>query len=395
MREEEGVLPLPSLMEAWRPPSGGKRTLRGAYVRIRPGGSGGGTARPMSMGQAEARAKLERIVRKAPEVMVKVSGKQYGATHVAEHFGYVARHGKLAVRSSEGEVITEPGRLKEIARDWAMLDEAMNEHGRDRPTSMSLVLSMPGGSTDAETLHDAAQAFARILFEGNHAYMLALHTDTDHPHVHLTVATEGADGTRFNPRKADLHHMRETFAQELRARGVAAEATPPARTRSCPEAGPLARAPSRCPARNRGAQAQSRAAERAAGAKLRARGRPGAPTGRCDGAFPPEADPRRLCRGRRRARRHGETGRSCSGARNRQLPGGHAACGVAAPRACSGDPASGAAAAGSYTPAAGWLCGDGRAAAARPGPRAMMSAAPASPTRAAFQPCRQREQSYL
>src|SRR3546814_11680543 len=76
---------------------------------------------------------------------------------------------------------------------------------------MSLVLSMPGGSTDAETLHDAAQAFARILFEGNHAYMLALHTDTDHPHVHLTVATEGADGTRFNPRKADLHHMRETF----------------------------------------------------------------------------------------------------------------------------------------------------------------------------------------
>mgnify|MGYP003643791967 FL=1 len=56
--------------------------------------------------------------------------------------------------------------------------------------------------------------------------MLALHTDTDHPHVHLTVATEGADGTRFNPRKADLHHMRETFAHELRARGVAAEATP-------------------------------------------------------------------------------------------------------------------------------------------------------------------------
>jgi hypothetical protein len=226
MREEEGVLPLPSLMEAWRPPAGGKRTLRGAYVRIKPGGSGGGAARPMSMDQAEARAKLERIVRKAPEVMVKVSGKQYGAHHVAEHFGYVARHGKLAVRSSEGEIITEPDRLKAIAQDWAMLDEAMNEHGRERPTSMSLVLSMPGGSTDAETLHDAAQAFARILFEGNHAYMLALHTDTDHPHVHLTVATEGADGTRFNPRKADLHHMRETFAHELRARGVAAEATP-------------------------------------------------------------------------------------------------------------------------------------------------------------------------
>jgi type IV secretory pathway VirD2 relaxase len=180
----------------------------------------------VSLSQAEARAKLERIVRKAPEVMVKVSGKQYGAHHLSEHFGYVARHGKLAVRSSEGEIIDDPKRLKEIAQDWAMLDEAMNEHGRDRPTSLSLVLSMPSGSTDPETLQDAAQAFARILFEDNHAYMLALHTDTDHPHIHLTVATEGADGRRFNPRKADLHHMRETFAHELRARGIAAEATP-------------------------------------------------------------------------------------------------------------------------------------------------------------------------
>jgi hypothetical protein len=227
MREEDGVLPLPSLMEAWRPPSGGKRTLRGAYVRVGRGGPGrGGQARPMPLSQADARAKLERIVRKAPEVMVKVSGKQYGAQHLSEHFGYVARHGKLAVRSSEGEIIDDPKRLKEIAQDWAMLDDAMNEHGRERPTSLSLVLSMPGGSTDPETLQDAAQAFARILFEGQHATMLALHTDTDHPHVHLTVATEGVDGRRFNPRKADLHHMRETFAHELRARGIAAEATP-------------------------------------------------------------------------------------------------------------------------------------------------------------------------
>jgi len=34
MLEEGGILPLPSLMEAWRPPTGGKRTLRGAYVHV-------------------------------------------------------------------------------------------------------------------------------------------------------------------------------------------------------------------------------------------------------------------------------------------------------------------------------------------------------------------------
>ena len=225
--KDDDVLPLPSLMEAWRAPTGGKRTLKGGTLRIRSGGKGRGRAEGApALSQAEARAKLERIVRKAPEVMVKISGKQRGAAHLAEHFGYISRHGKLEVRSSEGEIITDEKRLKVIAADWDMLDQAMNPYGKDRPTSMSMVLSMPGGTTDAATIHDAVQAFARVEFEGQFAYMVALHTDTDHPHVHLTVATQGEDGTRFNPRKADLHHWRESFAHELRQRGVAAEATP-------------------------------------------------------------------------------------------------------------------------------------------------------------------------
>ncbi|WCT75825.1 relaxase/mobilization nuclease domain-containing protein (plasmid) [Sphingomonas naphthae] len=225
MDDDDDVLPLPGLMEAWRPPSGGKRMLRGATLRI-PAAGKGGPGRAAKLTQAQARAKLERIVRKAPEVMVKISGKQRGAAHLAEHFHYISRHGKLAVRSSEGEQITDVARLKAIAQDWQMLDEAMNEHGRDRPTSMSMVLSMPGGTTDAATIHDAVQAFARVELEGQFSYMVALHTDTANPHVHLTVATQGIDGTRFNPRKADLHHWRESFAHELRQRGVAAEATP-------------------------------------------------------------------------------------------------------------------------------------------------------------------------
>lgn len=227
MSADDDILSLPSLMEAWRPPTGGKRTMKGSMLRIRSGGKGrgGGDGAP-SLSQATARAKLERIVRKAPEVMVKISGKQRGATHLGEHFAYVSRHGKLEVRSSEGEIITDEKRLKGIAADWDMLDQAMNPYGKDRPTSMSMVLSMPGGSTDAATIHDAVQAFARVEFEGQFAYMVALHTDTDHPHVHLTVAAQGEDGSRFNPRKADLHHWRESFAHELRERGVAAEATP-------------------------------------------------------------------------------------------------------------------------------------------------------------------------
>ena len=51
-------------------------------------------------------------------------------------------------------------------------------------------------------------------------------SDTPRPHVHLTVQAEGLDRTRFNPRPVQLNCFRERFARELRARGVAAEATP-------------------------------------------------------------------------------------------------------------------------------------------------------------------------
>src|SRR3546814_366713 len=79
--DDDGVLPLPSLMEAWRPPTGGKRSLRGATLRIRSGGKGRGNAAP-ALSAAEARATLERIVRKAPAVLDKISGKQRGARQI-------------------------------------------------------------------------------------------------------------------------------------------------------------------------------------------------------------------------------------------------------------------------------------------------------------------------
>ena len=45
------------------------------------------------------------------------------------------------------------------------------------------------------------------------------------PHVHISVRAESKHGKRLNPRKADLHRWRETFAERLREYGVEAEAT--------------------------------------------------------------------------------------------------------------------------------------------------------------------------
>jgi len=54
---------------------------------------------------------------------------------------------------------------------------------------------------------------------------MVLHDHQANPHVHLSVRAESMHGKRLNPRKADLHRWRETFAERLREWGIDAEAT--------------------------------------------------------------------------------------------------------------------------------------------------------------------------
>lgn len=93
---------------------------------------------------------------------------------------------------------------------------------------------MPKG-TLPEKLLLASRDFAREQFALKHRYALVLHTDQDHPHVHLVAKAVSEDGKRLNIRKATLREWRGLFAQHLRVHGIAANATERAvrgRTRS-------------------------------------------------------------------------------------------------------------------------------------------------------------------
>ncbi len=169
-----------------------------------------------------ARAKLARIVRKAPEVVVKVTGRQRGGNHVKAHLDYIGRKGGVHIETRDGEILTTKEDIAERAAEWS---DTLQWRSRPTVSSVSLIFSMPEG-TDPEKVLGAVRALAHAELSDNHDYVLALHTDTPRPHVHLTVQAEGLDRTRFNPRPVQLNRFRERFARELRARGVAAEATP-------------------------------------------------------------------------------------------------------------------------------------------------------------------------
>ncbi|MBR0883027.1 MULTISPECIES: relaxase/mobilization nuclease domain-containing protein [Bradyrhizobium] len=170
------------------------------------------------------RAKLERIVRRAPEVMVKITGRTKDVAHLKSHLAYITRNGELDAETEQGATLAGRSGLKDLQQRWED-DAGLDKRRRDGLLSINIILSMPAG-TDAIAVKDSARAFAIETFGDNHDYVFVQHLDDKHPHVHLTVRSLGHDGKRLSPRKADLQAWRERFAGELRLRGIAAEATP-------------------------------------------------------------------------------------------------------------------------------------------------------------------------
>jgi hypothetical protein len=174
---------------------------------------------------ADLRGRLARVAGRAPEVMVKVTGRTRDPAHLRAHLDYISRNGGLELETQDGVLVVGRAAVEDLALDWSALQLADPRTRRDAPFSHSIVLSMPTGTNEI-ALRDAARAFAEHTFAGRHDYVFTLHTDTPRPHVHLSVCSRGDLGERLNPKKADLDLWRQAFAQALRDRGVEAEATP-------------------------------------------------------------------------------------------------------------------------------------------------------------------------
>jgi hypothetical protein len=165
-----------------------------------------------------------RVSRGSPEVLVKISGFTKGADHLKAHMSYISRNGKVDLEDQNGAVHEGIAAVDTLWESWnAEISMGNSGRGNQRDT-VKIVLSMPPG-TDPVAVKSAVMKFAADEF-GNHAYVFAMHSDEEHPHLHLTVQMRGFAGERLNPRKADLQRWREMFADRLLHEGVDCVATP-------------------------------------------------------------------------------------------------------------------------------------------------------------------------
>lgn len=178
-------------------------------------------------------ALIARTVHRSPEVMVKVlpkGGSEMSA--VRRHVDYIGRGGKLALESDEGERLEGRQLAKRLVEQWNL---DLDEHRRSvrliaskgrKPARLvhKLMLSMPAG-TSPERVRQAARSFLAKEFGAIHRYAFVLHTDAPHPHVHVLLKAVSERGIRLRVDKRTLHRWRESFAEQLRAQGVEANAT--------------------------------------------------------------------------------------------------------------------------------------------------------------------------
>jgi hypothetical protein len=162
------------------------------------------------------------VARRAPQVMVKVTGGGRGMGAIAAHFRYICKNGQLRIEDDRGVVREGKEAMHDLIDQWRVSGSRIPEQGQRRE-AFNIMLSMPHG-TDAQTVLKAAREFAKSELRDHH-YVMVLHEHQANPHVHLSVRAESITGKRLNPRKADLHRWRETFAEQLRGLGVEAEAT--------------------------------------------------------------------------------------------------------------------------------------------------------------------------
>lgn len=176
---------------------------------------------------------IERTVRHAPEVIVRVSSPQSNEFRsVRKHFDHIARHGELGLETDYGEVVRGPSVGRRLMEEMDLdLEEYRRRleltvpRGRRLPKLVhKIVLSMPCG-TPSQALLAAARNFLREQFGIAYRYAFVLHTDRTHPYVHVIVKAMSERGVRLHIKKPTLRGWRLAFARHLRDQNIAANAT--------------------------------------------------------------------------------------------------------------------------------------------------------------------------
>jgi hypothetical protein len=105
------------------------------------------------------------VTRRAPQVMVKVTGGGRGMAAIAAHLRYISKNGRLSMEDDRGVVRDGKESLLDLTDQWRHGGALIPEEGHRRE-ALNIMLSMPRG-TDAKIVQCAAREFAAAELAGH------------------------------------------------------------------------------------------------------------------------------------------------------------------------------------------------------------------------------------
>lgn len=159
------------------------------------------------------------------EVIVRVTGRTSSPRALVAQFAYNTRDGALPAEHSSGRVLHGLEELRALQRQWVRENQALARNPSCPTQSLGVVFSMPVG-TSPDAVRAAAVAWAHDHLSARTEWLAVQHHDRAHPHLHISARAVQYDGRRVTAHRAEVQRWREAFALELRAQGVAADATP-------------------------------------------------------------------------------------------------------------------------------------------------------------------------
>jgi hypothetical protein len=128
--------------------------------------------------------------------MVKVSGGARSLAGVEAQMAYIGRNGDLELEMDTGQRAVGKGIEHPVVENWSLSVDANRSFTersiqQRKPPKLvhNLIFSMPAGTLDKKVLQ-AVRTLANNEWQLKHRYVMALHTGSDHPHVHVVLSGE-------------------------------------------------------------------------------------------------------------------------------------------------------------------------------------------------------------
>ena len=94
---------------------------------------------------AAIRARIESTIRRAPQVMIKVTGGGRGMAAIAAHMRYISRNGRLPMENDQGAEREGKEAMRDIVDQWRLGGSHIPERS-ERREAFNIMLSMPRGT---------------------------------------------------------------------------------------------------------------------------------------------------------------------------------------------------------------------------------------------------------